>query len=93
MSTIDFEETKSSVKSKTFSDSKLTMAKQIAKNECLKAEQIKEIMMLFDYEDTRLEFAKYAYDYVFNPRKYYKVNDAFDYEMTIEELNEYINNK
>jgi len=93
MSSMDFQEAKSSIKSKTFSDSKLTMAKQIVKNECLKAGQIKEIMMLFDYEDTRLEFAKYAYDYVFNPRKYYKVNDAFDYEMTIEELNEYINNK
>lgn len=93
MSTIDFRDAKSSIESKDFENSKFSMAKRTAKNECLETSQVKEIIQVFDYEDTRLKFAKYAYDYVHNPKKYYKVNDAFEYEMTMEELNEYIDSK
>jgi len=93
MSTIDFRDAKSSIESKDFEDSKLSMAKQITKNECLETSQVKKIMQMFNFEDTRLKYAKYAYDYVHDPKKYYKVNDAFEYEMTMEELNEYIDSK
>ena len=90
MSTIDYNQAKSSIKSKDFEDSQLTVAKQIAKNECLTTEQVKGIMLLFDYEDTKMEFAKYAYEYVHDKSKYYKINDAFEFESSIDELNEFI---
>ena len=47
-------------------------------------------MLLFTYEDTRLELAKYAYGYTYDIGNFYKLNDAFTYESSIEELNEYI---
>ncbi|MFO7790326.1 MAG: DUF4476 domain-containing protein [Bacteroidota bacterium] len=93
MGPTDFSDAKSSIESKSFNDSKLTLAKQIAKNECLESSQVKEIMEILSYEDTRLEFAKFAWDYVYDPQKYYKVNDAFEFEMTIEELDEYLDSK
>lgn len=86
----DFNEAKQSIASKTFEDSKLQIAKQIAKANCLLASQVKQIMQLFEYEDSKLDFAKYAYKYTYDQNNYYKVNDAFEYELTIEELDEYI---
>lgn len=90
MGTSDFADAKASIKSKTFDDSKLTLAKQIAKGNCLESAQVKEIMELLTYEDDKLEFAKFAYDHVHDPNRYYLVNDAFEFEMTIEELDEYL---
>ncbi len=90
MTTQDFNEAKKSISSKSFEDSKLTLAKQITSSNCLLAEQVKEIMNLFSFEDSKLQYAKYAYTYTFDLGNYYKVNDAFTFEMSIEELNEYI---
>lgn len=90
MSPGDFEALKSSISSKSFDDSKLTMAKQVIAMNCLLCSQVREIMLLFSFEDNRLELAKYAYGYTYDLGNYYKVNDAFTFESSIEELNEYI---
>lgn len=90
MSETDFNQALASIESKAFSDSRLTLAKQVTKGNCLTSAQIAQIITLFDFEDTRLEYAKFAYPYCFNPENYWKVNNAFQFESTIEELNEYI---
>lgn len=90
MSNSEFESAKYSIKSKSFEDSKLTIAKQIIANNCLLSSQVKEIMLLFAYEDTRLDFAKYAYAFTLDLRNYYKLNDAFTFESSIDELNRFI---
>lgn len=92
MTNADFSQALSAIKSKTFSDSKLTLAKQVTRGNCLTAAQILNITKLFDYESTKLEYAKFAYPLCYNPENYWKVNDAFEFESTIEELNEYIGN-
>lgn len=86
----ELSEIQNSIKSKDFEDTKLIYAKQVIKNKCLSAKQIKSIMELFDFEETRLEIAKYAYGYCYDPDNYFVLNDAFDFEMSIEELNEYL---
>lgn len=86
----DFNTAKNVISSTTFADTKLSMAKQVTSSNCLTAEQVKEITLLFNYEDTKLEFAKFAYQYTFDIGNYLKVNDAFDFENTAEELNQYI---
>ncbi|HRY32861.1 MAG TPA: DUF4476 domain-containing protein [Bacteroidales bacterium] len=90
ISSQDFASVKQSIASKSFEDSKLTIAKQVINTNCLLSSQVKEIMLLFSFEDTRLELAKYAYGYTFDIGNYYKLNDAFTFESSIEELNEYI---
>ncbi len=93
MNDSEFGSAKKSVGSKTFSDSKMTVAKQVTRANCLTAKQVKEITMLFDFESDRLDYAKYAYDYTYDKGNYYKVNDAFDFESSIEELNEHIESR
>lgn len=91
MNMADFNALKSSIGSKSFEDSKLTIAKQGINNNCLTTMQVKEILSQFTFEDTKLQFAKYAYDRVYDVNNYFKINDAFTFESSIEELNEYMN--
>ncbi|MCI5055995.1 MAG: DUF4476 domain-containing protein [Flavobacteriales bacterium] len=83
----DFQSAKNSIGSKDFEDTKLRVAKQVANANCLSSNQVKQIMMLFDFENTKLDFAKMAYSRTFDVDNYYKVHDAFDFESSISDLN------
>ncbi|HLG33770.1 MAG TPA: DUF4476 domain-containing protein [Bacteroidia bacterium] len=86
----DFTDFKNSVSSKSFEESKLTIAKQALNNNCLISSQVKEVMLLFTFEQTRLDFAKYAYSRTHDIGNYFKINDAFTFESSIDDLNNYI---
>ncbi len=86
----NFVNVKQSIASKSFENTKLTIAKQVLNNNCLLTSQVKEILRLFDFENTKLEFAKYAYGYTYDLNNYYMLNDAFEFEHSITELNDYI---
>lgn len=90
MSPADFADARNTISSKSFEDSKLAIAKQIIQSNCLLSSQVKELMLLFTFEETRLDFAKFAYGYTLDLGNYYKVNDAFTFESSIEELDSYI---
>lgn len=89
----EFSDACSSIRAKSFSDSKMTLAKQIIRSHCVTSVQVRDMIELFSFEDDRLEFAKFAYDYTIDPEHYYKVNDAFTFESTIEDLDEYLNGR
>lgn len=89
MSPGDFGSAKESIKSKSFEDSKLSIAKQVLGSNCMLSTQVKEIMQLFDFEKTKLDFAKFAYGKTFDPGNYFKLNDAFEFESSIDELSKY----
>lgn len=93
MSEPDFQSAKGSISSKSFEDSKLTIAKQILGSNCMLCYQVRDFMNLFSFEATKLDFAKFAYSRVFDQGNYYKLNDAFTFESSIDELNAFINNK
>lgn len=90
MNSSDFNSAKGSISSKSFEDSKLTTAKQVAGSNCLNADQVKQIMGLFSFEESKLEFAKFAYSRTVDKNNYFKVNDAFSFESSIDDLNKYI---
>ena len=85
-----FQSAVASIKSKSFEDTKMTIAKQITKSNCLSVKQVKEILQQFTYEDSKLEFAKFAYKYTCDIGNYFMVNDVFTFESSIEELTEFI---
>ena len=91
MSPGDFESMKASIASKSFEDSKMTIAKQIMNNNCLLSGQVRDLMGLFTFEEGKLDLAKYAYGRTYDIGNYYKVNDAFTFESSIDDLNGYIN--
>ena len=89
MSASDFESAKASVKSKSFDDSKLTVAKEIIGSNCMLCSQIKELMLLITFEQTRLDLAKFAWNHNLDKGNYYKLNDAFTFDSSVDELNKY----
>lgn len=93
MSEGEFNDLKGSIASKSFEDSKMTLAKQVAKDRCFSAAQVKAMMGLFSFEESKLDFAKFAYDHTHDIGNYYKVNDAFSFESSIEELNQHIQSR
>lgn len=90
MSSSAFNEAKTSISSKSFDETKLKVAKQVIENNCLSSSQVKEIMLLFSFEETRLDLAKHAYSHTFDRNNYYKLNDAFTFETSVDDLDEYI---
>lgn len=89
MSASDFESAKSSIASKGFDESRLTIAKQIIGSNCLLCSQIKELMGLMSFEATKLDLAKFAWQHNLDRGNYYKLNDAFSFESSIDELSNY----
>jgi hypothetical protein len=89
----DFRDLKSTIASKSFEDSKLTIAKQVLRDHCLLTSQVKDLVSLFTFEETKLDFAKYAYDYTYDRGNYFKINDVFTFESSIEELDRYIGSR
>lgn len=90
MTDVDFRDLEQSISTKTFEDSKFTIAKQVLRDRCLFVSQVKRVLSQFTYEETKLDFAKYAYDFTYDIGNYFKVNDVFTFESTIEELDAYI---
>jgi hypothetical protein len=84
---------KGAIEDEDFKSDKIMVAKQATKNKCLTVSQIIDISDAFDFEDNKLEFAKYAYDRTYDKDNYYQVNKIFDFASNKRELNEYISGK
>lgn len=87
----DFLQIKKSIEKESFNNTKLTLAKQIARaKQCFTVNQIKEITVLFDFDETRLEFAEFAWDYTLDRENYHQVADAFSFNQTREKLMKFL---
>ena len=87
----DYDEAYQVISNESFDSSKLTVAKQVISSNPMTASQILGICQLFSFESNKLEFAKFAYSYCVDQNKYYLLNEAFSYESSKRELNNYIN--
>ena len=90
MEEADFQEAKRTISSKDWDETRLSLAKQIVSANCLFADQVRDLMQLMEWEETKLEFAKFAYGYTYDTGNYFKVSQAFEWESSTEELNRYI---
>lgn len=90
MNNEDFHQLKMSIDSKSFENTKLEIAKQATSSNWLTCDQVVEIIKLFSFENTKLDFAKFAYGKTVDKNKYYLVSNAFTFESSIKNLNQYI---
>ncbi len=91
--TSDFSAGKASVEKQSFADTKLKVAKTFTKNNCLSVKQVKEIMSLFSFEETKLDYAKFAYEFCADKKNYYQLSDDFTFSTTVDEFNEFLESK
>lgn len=90
MSNSDFEQVKTTLSEISFDDTRLSTAKQIISSNCLNSNQVMSIMKLFSFEESKLDFAKSAYGYCMDQNNYFKVVNAFTFDSSKNELNNYI---
>ena len=90
MSSSDFSNALATIKKQGFSDTQLKTAKQVASSNCLSVSQIPQICQIFGFEETKLDFAKFAYDRCTEPRNYFNVNNVFGFSSSSDELNDYV---
>jgi hypothetical protein len=94
VNTPEFKEVTESISKQSFNSTKVTIAKQIiTAKRCFTSEQIRDIVKLFTFEDSRLEIAKFAWDFCIDKQNYFKVNDAFTFSSSSEELAKFISGK
>jgi hypothetical protein len=90
MSSVDFGQAKESLRREWFENSRLTAAKQIIDQNYFTSQQVKEMVLLFTFENNRLDIAKYAYGKTIDKGNYFMLNDAFTFNNNKEALKEYI---
>lgn len=88
----DFSKALSVIRGESFDDSKLSTAKQIASNNYLCVSQIVQICRLLSFEQSKLDFAKYAYRSCVDPKNYFQLNDVFSFAASKDELRKFIGN-
>ncbi len=89
----DFSGFKQSLTNENFDSNKLEIAKQTISKVQFSSDEIYQILMLFSFESSRLDFAKYAYRYCYDQVNYYKINNAFTFSSSIRELRLSIDNR
>jgi hypothetical protein len=89
----DFASGKSSIKNQSFSESQMKVAKTFTKNNCLSVAQIKEVMGLFSFEESKLDYAKFAYDFCVDKKNYYQLSDVFSFSSSSDDLNSFLESK
>jgi len=85
----DFAQAKETLRREWFENTRLATAKQIIDQNYFTSQQVRELMLLFTFENNRLDIAKYAYGKTVDKGNYFVVNDAFTFNSK-EKLNEYI---
>lgn len=90
----DFSSALQTIKGSSFDDTKLSTAKTIvSSNNCVSTDQVIAICKLFSFEDNKVEFAKYAYDFTTDRKNYFKVANIFTFDSNKTELNDFISGR
>lgn len=89
----EFEMMKERVKQNTLETGRLETAKMMTRENVLTAIQVAEIARLFTFDNSRLDFAKYAFDYTYDREAYNVVGDALTFQKNKEDLQQFIQKK
>ena len=90
MTNNDFAQAKESLRREWFENTRLETAKQVIDRNYFTSQQIKEMVLLFTFENNRLDIAKYAYGKTVDKGNYFMLNEAFTFNNNKEALKEYI---
>jgi len=91
MNSENFFQLKQVIANRWFDSSKLESAKLALNQNYISSSQLYELMMLLDFESSKLDLAKYAYERVIDKQNVFRIYNAFDFDSSISSFNHYIN--
>ena len=89
----DFDNIRTRIAETTDEYSRIEMAKKLIAKHTLIAKEIKAILVLFESENYKLDFAKFAYDHCLDKNNYLVVNSVFNEANSVTLLDDYIQNQ
>lgn len=89
----EFGNMKERIKQNTLENGKLETAKAMTNENVLTSIQVAEITRLFTFDNNRLEYAKFAFDYTYDRENYLVVSDALAFQKNREALQRYVQQK
>ena len=90
MNSADFTKAKETLRREWFENTRLETARQIIDQHYFNSQQVKEIVLLFTFENNRLDIARYAYGKTVDKGNYFIMNDTFTLHGNKEKLSEFI---
>ncbi len=90
ISDADFAQGLRHLRGESFDDGKLRVAKQLIDGNYIYADQVAVLVKEFDFKANQEEIAKHAYAKTFDQKNYYLVYDAFTFDSSKEELEEWL---
>jgi hypothetical protein len=90
MTVREFEILKEQVKRNSFDTGKMDAAKSATSGNVLTAAQVAELARLFNFDNNRLEYAKFAYQYTYDKQNYNAVSNAIAFESNRKELEKHV---
>jgi len=88
-----FNDVKQSINNASFEDTKVQTAKTILANNFVTTDQVMELCNLFSFENSKVDFAKFAYNRTVDPNNFYRVANIFTFDGSKRELNNFISSQ
>lgn len=85
-----FNDAKHTIENASFDNTKLSTAKTILDVNYVTTDQVVELCKLFSFENSMLDFAKYAYSRTVDNNNYFKVGNVFSFDASRKSLNDFI---
>lgn len=92
MSSRSFEQLKQTIRRESFDEGKMNITKTAVRNQWVSTNQVMELLGLFSFDGSKLDIAKYLYQYASDPDNYYQVANVFGFSSSRTELLRYIEN-
>lgn len=87
----EFEQIKQTIKKQNFSETQMSMARQIiTSKKCFTCSQVKQMMDIFAFSENKVDLAKFCWDYTTDRSNYYTLADALTFSGDKEELLNFI---
>jgi hypothetical protein len=90
MSYKEFEALKARIRQNTFDKKRVETAKTLTKQNVLSSNQVVEVVQLITSDNNRLDYAKFAYDYVSDRENYMIVVESMAFEASKKDLQRYL---
>ncbi|WP_114777595.1 DUF4476 domain-containing protein [Botryobacter ruber] len=89
LSKYDLDKLVTTIKARESESTRMAIAREAISKNSILSEDLKILLEQFEFETSRLEFAKFAFDYVCDKERFYYVYDAFKFDTSIKELQNY----
>jgi len=86
----NFSSALNTIRDASFESQKKIIAKQYLNSNDVTSQEVLELIKAFDFESSRLEIAKYAFDKTVDQNNYFVVNQGFDFPSSANALNRFI---